>query len=263
MEKKTIQIDPINLQMSQNKHGNKSNKKREKSKSQIAKVKPQSVKEILLQKLKEYKKQKQKQSKKTLQHKNNDQIISDSFLNTIQKKKNKTEQNIYLDELKEPSSPTHIEESNINNIKKNEDVIIEKAPSSFQILPVPKYSNLKNSNLPTYRQLKNKTTKVNKPQTFRVNLSKTMKVGKNKKNNQIGIFLKNKTMKQNIELNIIEMKKTKPKTIKSYLKKKNLIQYGTNAPTDLLREIYISSEMCGGIENKNGTNLVENFYEKE
>ena len=90
-----------------------------------------------------------------------------------------------------------------------------------------------------------------------------MKVGKHKNSRKVGIFLKNKTMKQGVEEQLIEMKKCKIKTMKSYLKKNNLIKYGTSAPSALLREIYISSKMCGGVNNKNGTNLIQNYYENE
>ena len=67
-------------------------------------------------------------------------------------------------------------------------------------------------------------------------------------------------MKKDIENSLIEMKKTKIKTLKSYLKKKNLIQYGTSAPTDLLKEIFICSNLCGGINNTNGSVIIDNYY---
>jgi hypothetical protein len=43
------------------------------------------------------------------------------------------------------------------------------------------------------------------------------------------------------------------------LKKKNLIKYGSTAPTKLLREVYETSEVCGGISNENKDVLIHNF----
>ena len=50
-------------------------------------------------------------------------------------------------------------------------------------------------------------------------------------------------------------------TLKNNLKKNNLIKFGTTAPSDLLREIYENSKICGDITNHNPTNIVHNFKE--
>ena len=49
------------------------------------------------------------------------------------------------------------------------------------------------------------------------------------------------------------------KTVKNYLKTQNLIKYGSEAPNELLREIYTSSKLCGDILNTNGQSLVHNY----
>ena len=48
-----------------------------------------------------------------------------------------------------------------------------------------------------------------------------------------------------------------------YLKKHNLIRYGSNAPTELIREIYETTQMVGGIKNNNGSLLVDNFLQDQ
>ena len=258
-EKKTINIDQNLLKATPSK------KKEKRIKSEkMAQVKPQSVKELLLQKLKEYKKQKKRETQKQNSLVPSNSIISNSFMESIQKRRNKTEQNVYTDAMVE---------NNLSNtiVEKPKEVILPQQlnnnpqqlnnnPQQLNNNPLP-YSNLKNSNLPTFRQWKQKTQKV-LPQLKRekVNISKRMIVGLNKTKKKVGIFLKNNKIKQNIDNTIIEMKKTKLKTLKSYLKKKNLIQYGTSAPTDLLREIYISSNLCGGVNNINGNTMVDNYY---
>ena len=260
--RKTIQFDATPSTQSTTKPNKKRSSEKKKN---IAKVKPQSVKEILLQKLKQYKKEKQMKDKSLVPIQS---TISDSFIRSIQKKKNRTEQNISLETFEEPSiiTPPPIQPQTTVSFQP----LVSK---QFESPPPPKYSNLKHSTIPTYRQWKQKTQKQynhipiepSEPseKSIKLNVSKKMKVGKNKTLKKVGIFLKNKSMKQEIEEKMIEMKKCKVKTMKSYLKKNNLIKYGTSAPTDLLREIYISSQMCGGVQNNNGTNLIQNYYENE
>lgn len=276
-EKKTISIDQSLFKVTPS-----SKKKEKKIKSEkMAQVKPKSVKELLLQKLKEYKKQKKRENNKQNSFVPSNSIISNSFMETIQKKRNKTEQNIHVDSMVE-NDISNAEQSNqviVPSIISTEPSTIvspvqlpQSIPSSIVATvelpqstpsintPLP-YSNLKNSNLPTFRQWKQQTQKnIVKPKREKVNISKKMIVGLNKTKKKVGIFLKNNKMKQDIENSIIEMKKTKLKTLKSYLKKKNLIQYGSSAPTDLLKEIYISSNLCGGINNINGNVIIDNYY---
>jgi len=253
-EKKTINIDQNYLKISSSK---KKDKKERNNSEKNTQIKPQSVKELLLQKLKDYKKQKKKQANKSQSFIPTNSIISDSFMETIQKKKNKTEQSIHVDTMHEnntPLTPEHI----------NTSVQTTTISTSPSIPSQPQYSNLKNSNLPTYRQWKNKTQKsthINPVKSEKVNISKKMIVGLNKTKKKVGIFLKNSKLKQKVDDTIIEMKQCKLKTVKSYLKKKNLIRYGSSAPTDLLREMYISANLCGGINNTNGSNIIENYYE--
>ena len=83
--KKTINIDQNLLKVTPSK------KKEKRVKSEkMAKVKPQSVKELLLQKLKEYKKQKKRETQKQNSLVPSNSIISNSFMDTIQKRRNKT-----------------------------------------------------------------------------------------------------------------------------------------------------------------------------
>mgnify|MGYP001313110816 CR=1 FL=1 len=97
MEKKTINFDEKLLNVSKNIRKNK----KKIQKSHINKIKPQSVKELLLEKLKNYKKEKQREKLKEKNEsfipKNN--TISDNFIETIQRRKNKTEQNIHMDDI--------------------------------------------------------------------------------------------------------------------------------------------------------------------
>ena len=90
-------------------------------------------------------------------------------------------------------------------------------------------------------------------------IKKSFHLGKNLKNNSVSILIKcNKTRKKVEEIKT-ELKKTKLNTIKNYLKSKNLIKFGTSAPSGLLKEIYESSKLCGDIYNNNANTLIHNY----
>ena len=148
-EKKTISIDQSLFKVTPS-----SKKKEKKIKSEkMAQVKPKSVKELLLQKLKDYKKQKKRENNKQNSFVPSNSIISNSFMETIQKKRNKTEQNIHVDSMVE---------SDISNTEQSNQVIVpsiisSQPPSIVASVQLPQstpsintplpYSNLKNSNL--------------------------------------------------------------------------------------------------------------------
>jgi hypothetical protein len=250
-DRKQIQIDTEYL------HGKKSYQKKKKNsekKAQVLNVSNASVKELLLEKLRQYRKQKKKQNEEVSVVPQSS-VVTSEFMKELKKKKNKTE-NVNLSPFEVTPSTSSLQSSS---------------------LQPPPYSNLKyNNSLPTFRQWKRQTQKsvsvpliqatpsnpnpMPSPSTNNLK-RKNFQVGKNKTNKKVGIFLKNKTMKQNVESSIIEWKSQNMKTMKNKLKKSNLIRYGTCAPNELLREIYVSSELCGNIQNSNGKNLVHNYLE--
>lgn len=190
---------------------------------------------------------------------------------------------------------------NSDNYFKDETISTTNKLSSSQSLPSyistsnkeinntpmesPKYSNLKNSSKPTYREYKshslknnhtnnsqqsqtisaednistNLTNKKRKKERLEIAVKKIFNVGKNKTQKKVGIFIKNNTIKRENENNKLELKKTNYKTVKNYLKKNNLIKYGSKAPTELLRTMYENSQIVGGVKNINGENMVHNF----
>ena len=47
--------------------------------------------------------------------------------------------------------------------------------------------------------------------------------------------------------------------VKKYLREHNLIKIGTNAPNDVLRELYEKAVLSGNVNNKNKSNMIHNF----
>jgi hypothetical protein len=89
--------------------------------------------------------------------------------------------------------------------------------------------------------------------------TKKIKVGKNKRTKSVDVLIENlntrKLNKEKFQL----LKKTNISTIKNYLKNRQLIKVGSNAPNTLMRYMYENIKECGDVINENKTNLIHNF----
>ena len=84
-------------------------------------------------------------------------------------------------------------------------------------------------------------------------------MNKKVKTKTISVLIKNNKTRKKVEDTKTEHKKKAISTIKNYLKEKNLIKFGSTAPSKLLREMFETSELCGGILNQNKDVLLHNF----
>lgn len=260
MDRKTINIDLDSLSMKKKSSRSKSSSKPSK-KAEDLEIKPSNVRQLLLEKLKEYKK-KHKTMKCMKDKPKGVQNPYGNYLEQVEKSKEKDMEQVHLE------MPDHTTISSI-------------VPRQ---LPPPPYSNMKNSNLPTFRSyMQNKTQKnyvlptTNIPSRFHHNQSsQPAKIQKHIKSfikrkltlgkspsRKIGIMITNQKTRKNVENFKLENRKTDLKTIKNYLKKHNIINHGTSCPALLLREIYENSRLCGTVQNMNGKNLIENYLNDE
>lgn len=138
----------------------------------------------------------------------------------------------------------------------------------------PAYSCLKNSTLPTFRELHNKTlkktdtsneiitdnpfdeptlakTKVNRAVTFKYNLGK--------RGRSVSVLIKNAETRKKISREHIRLKETKMHDMKSYLKRHNLLKTGSRAPPDVIKKLYEQSLLGGDIRNANKDNIIHNY----
>ena len=76
---------------------------------------------------------------------------------------------------------------------------------------------------------------------------------------KIGVVIRNRSTRKMICNEKTALKKVSIGDIKAYLRKHNLIKYGSQAPNNVLREIYEQSILSGDIINKSSDNLVHNF----
>jgi hypothetical protein len=272
---RTINIDPQFLSISKKKQ------KSQKSNIPLSEVKLNSsnIRELLLEKLKQHKKNKKTLKNPVVQLNSIDENIkniTDSTPNNLNNEIQKLENTIFND--------SSINDSNLNNeIKQLED-------QSNIIKPDKPYGILKNGIKPTYKNWSSNIPSTNSipstndtldtpyhPDTLYnpdtpynpdmrsvpliqdIEVKKVFNLGKNKKNKTVSVLLKNNTSRKKIEADKLNFKKTNLSTVKNFLKKQNLIKFGTSAPNNLLREMYENTKLCGEIINDNTSSIIHNF----
>tara|TARA_Y100000748_G_C15444338_1_gene468418 strand:+ start:59 stop:964 length:906 start_codon:yes stop_codon:yes gene_type:complete len=87
------------------------------------------------------------------------------------------------------------------------------------------------------------------------------KLGPSKDKKTTSIYISNRRTRKKIQDDIQVLNKASLSQVKSYLKKHQLYKSGSDAPPDLLREIYRSAHLAGKpVVNKSPDNLIHNFY---
>ena len=59
------------------------------------------------------------------------------------------------------------------------------------------------------------------------------------------------------------LKKIPIEQVKEYLRKHNMIKAGSNAPHDVLRQLYQTSHLAGEINNKSNDTLIHNYLAED
>ena len=272
---RTITIDPQFLSISKKKS------KTQKTNIPLNEVKLNSnnIRELLLEKLKQHKK-----NKKTLK---NPMVQLNTMDEQTEKDKNTLPKYEETDNMPELSKPiTDVSNTNNSNqfnldreIKQLEDTPIKNEIFQSNIKPDKPYGVLKNGNKPTYKSWTSQennnpniesslqtevieTPTVQEPIIQSLEVKKVFQLGRNKKNKTVSVLLKNNSTRKKIESDKVNFKKTNISTVKNFLKKQNLIKFGTTAPNNLLRDIYESTKLCGEITNENTKSIIHNFNEE-
>ena len=96
---------------------------------------------------------------------------------------------------------------------------------------------------------------------IQVNQTVKRKYQLGKKNRELGLFIPNKkTQKEKMEL-IKKIKSTASEDMKKALKKQGLIQVGSSAPTEVIRNIYNNAQLAGIVFNENKDILLSNLID--
>jgi hypothetical protein len=94
-------------------------------------------------------------------------------------------------------------------------------------------------------------------------IKKKYTLGKSELKNTIGILIKDKNTRKKILTAQKELKRKNINEIKTYLREHNLIKIGSNAPNDVLRNLYESSMLTGEVTNINIDTLLHNFSKED
>ena len=97
------------------------------------------------------------------------------------------------------------------------------------------------------------------PKLRRTTRTYKYKLGKNKDAKYVGLLIKNRETQKNIRKEVAHLKQQPIQDVKNFLREKNLIKLGSQAPNDVLRKLYEDSMLSGEITNTNANNLVHNY----
>ena len=155
---------------------------------------------------------------------------------------------------------------------KPEKIQIQNDNQDTQVKPViysyaNEASNHSDTNLNTMNTTSLETLKSSEEDSISLHIPKinrttrTYKYTLGKKNGarHIGLLIKNRETQKKIKQEVSQLKQQPIQEIKNYLRTKNLIKLGSQAPNDVLRKLYEDSILAGEVTNNNASNLVYNF----
>jgi hypothetical protein len=146
---------------------------------------------------------------------------------------------------------------NKNDINKND---INKNDIKEEIL-TNKEDNLTNETILNKEDSKEELPKEESyiPKLRRITRTYKYKLGKKKDSKHIGLLIKNRETQKKIKQEVSQLKQQPIQNVKNFLREKNLIKLGSQAPNDVLRRLYEDSMLAGEITNTNNNNLVHNY----
>ena len=100
-----------------------------------------------------------------------------------------------------------------------------------------------------------------KPRKYIKKTIKTYSIGKNKKKNNVSIITTNNDYTDKVKKAVNTMRNKNISEIKKYLIDHNLIAYNSQAPSEMLRELYENAMLSGEIYNSNDSTKLDNFKE--
>jgi hypothetical protein len=94
-------------------------------------------------------------------------------------------------------------------------------------------------------------------------IKKKYTLGKSKKRREISILLKSNGTRKKILDACKDLRKKPTNEITNYLRDHNLIKLGSNAPNNIIRNLYESAMMTGEITNLNNEIMMDNFLKTD
>jgi len=90
--------------------------------------------------------------------------------------------------------------------------------------------------------------------------TKKYKLGKDKTKKAISILIKNSDTRKKINSECDRLRKKSIIDVKNYLRQRNLLKAGSDAPPDVLRSMYENAVLTGDVKNESKDTLLHNFY---
>ena len=104
----------------------------------------------------------------------------------------------------------------------------------------------------------------NKKKSIRIKkrITRTKKYTLGKKGGKVSVLIKNAKTRKLVQHELSLLRQHNILDVKNYLRKKNFIKIGSDAPNDVLRHLYEQTILSGEIENKGGEILIHNYMNK-
>lgn len=117
-----------------------------------------------------------------------------------------------------------------------------------------------NANVPNEDQVQEPTQIKNK---IKQTITKKYKLGKTPGGNVVGVLIKNSDTRRRVQEEHGVLRRESIVEIRKYLHAHGLIKVGSDAPPDVLRNIYESAKLTGEISNTNKHVMLHNFMKSE
>jgi hypothetical protein len=182
--------------------------------------------------------------------------LKNSVLPTFRQWKNSTQKN-YNPQQEKPSIKIDDYEKNIEPSERS--IALETIKNKYN---ENKYNeNTENTELTEIPIINNDTVEeepiINKKRRHRI--TKTRKYTLGRTGSKVSVLIKNAKTRKLVQHELALLRQKGIPEIKTFLRKKNLLKVGSDAPNDVLRQIYEQSVLSGDIENKAKDVLIHNY----
>jgi hypothetical protein len=99
----------------------------------------------------------------------------------------------------------------------------------------------------------------NKPKKYIRRRTRTIKYKLGKNDKKVSVLIKNHNTRKLVKHEQGLLKQKSIMEVKNYLRGKNLLKTGSNAPNDVLRQMYEQSILAGDVSNKSKDTLIHNY----
>lgn len=181
--------------------------------------------------------------------------LKNSVLPTFRQWKNSTQKN-YNAPQEKPSIKIDDYEKNIEQSERS--IALETIKNKYN---ENKY-NENNENIEEIPTINNDTVEeespiINKKRRHRI--TKTRKYTLGRTGSKVSVLIKNAKTRKLVQHELALLRQKGIPEIKTFLRKKNLLKVGSDAPNDVLRQIYEQSVLSGDVENKAKDVLIHNY----